>query len=151
MPVTVELDDRQLRAVALAVKSAEREQRRAIGAATQRVARPIWRRQVEARSVTALDRRVFRSAQVSRGNPPELVGAQSRRALSGGLVPAANFRWVEFGSNREHGRRGQLPRFRASGRIAYPTADRVAGALASAWATVTLAIYADALDSRGSR
>lgn len=158
MPVAVELDDRALRGVALAVRAAEREQRRAIGAATQRVARPVWRREVLERLSTTQDAAVYDNPapQVTRGNPPELVAAQSRRARSGGLVPSTMWHMVELGGvsmTDRIGRRrvvpGQLPRRRRGGRIALPASRIVRPALASAWAQVTMGIYGDALESEG--
>jgi hypothetical protein len=158
MPVVVELDDRALRGVALAVKAAGREQRRAIGAATQKVARPVWRREVLERMSTTQDSAVYGKPmpQVSRGNPPELVAGQGSRARSGGLVPATMWHMVELGGlsmTDRIGRRrvvpGQLPRRNPRGRIALPASRTVRRALASAWAEVTMGIYGDALESDG--
>lgn len=139
------LDDRAVRGAALAVKAADRELRRDIGRAAQGVARPIWQRQVAARVRTEQDRAVYGVGTVTRGNPPALVAAQSSRSRSGGLTPGVEWKWVEFGSNRAHGFRGQLPRFRSGGRVAFPSLPFVVPRMVSAWVGVVYRAYSGQL------
>lgn len=142
----LDVDDRAVRGAALAVKAADRDLRRDIGRAAQQVARPVWQREVAARVRTRQDRAVYGAGTVTRGNPPALVAAQSGRALSGGLVPGDDWRVVEFGSNRAHGRRGQLPRFVARGRVVFPALPVVVPRMVSAWVGVVYRAYAGRLD-----
>lgn len=137
--------DDAVRGAALAVKAADRDLRRGIGAASQRVAVPVWRREVAARVRTAQDARVYGSGTVTRGNPPALVAAQSSRSLSGGLTPGTDWRWVEFGSNKPHGQRGQLPRFQSRGRVVFPALPYVVPRLVSAWVGVVYRAYSGRL------
>jgi len=90
---------RELQAVALAVKTADRTLRRDINAATRDVLNPVWQNLVAQRAAASrLDGRVFGSgARIKGGNPPELVAASSRRRLRGGLVPREEWRALEFG------------------------------------------------------
>ena len=137
----LDVDDDAVRGAALAVRAADRQLRRDIGRAAQQVARPVWRRELAARVRTRQDAAVIGAGQVTRGNPPALVAAQSRRALSGGLVPADDWAYVEFGSNRDHGRRGQLPRNRTGGRVVFPSLPYVVPRLVSAWVGVVYRAY----------
>jgi hypothetical protein len=87
---------------------------------------------------------VYGAGQVTTGNPPALVAAQSRRSLSGGLTPGDEWPWVEFGSNKAHGRRGQLPRHRRGGRVVFPAIPYVVPRLVSAWVGVIYRVYGSA-------
>lgn len=142
----LDVDDRAVRGAALAVKAADRDLRREIGRAAQSVARPVWQREVAQRVRTDQDVRVYGTGQVTRGNPPALVAAQSSRSLSGGLVPGTEWRWVEFGSNKAHGQRGQLPRHRRAGRVVFPALPFVVPRMVSAWVGAVFRVYAGVED-----
>jgi hypothetical protein len=141
----LDVDDAAVRGAALAMKAADRDLRRDIGRATQAVAVPVWRAEIARRVVTRQDARMYGPGTVTRGNPPALVVAQSSRPLSGGLVPRDDWPNVEFGSNRAHGRRGQLPRNVRSGRVAFPAVAAVAPRLVSAWVGTIFRGYAGRL------
>lgn len=129
---------------------------------TRRVLTPLWRAEVAARARTPLDLAVIaKGTRVKAGNPPTALAAQSRRELTGGLMPASEWFAVELGSNRQNAtttytrrkRNGgstsvtrhtsrQLPRRTKRGRVALPAMAEIAPRMASLWAaTIVRTVY----------
>lgn len=159
---------RELRAAVLALKAARREVRNDINRATRQTLAPIWKQEVGQRARTTQDQRVLaRGARIAAGNPPSVVAASSRRALSGGLVPVESWHAVEFGANRDavttyqrtspggvvhqvtrHTRRGLPPRYR-SGRVLYPAVAGTIPRLAALWVQLIVRKFNEAAETGG--
>lgn len=129
----------------------------------------MWKEAVAARVKTPLDRRVVGTGvRVAGGNPPAAMAATSRRALSGGLVPADEWAGVEFGANRNkvttysmrtpagtrtvrrHTAR-QLPARNKSGRVAFAALKEVAPRMASLMAATVVRTVMDEVEKRSGR
>lgn len=160
---------RQIRAVVLAVRLANRDLRNDINRTTREVLNPIWRSAIDKYAVTPLDRAVIaKGARIAPGNPPAAVAGTSRRALKGGFVPADEWTAVEFGANREkvttYDRRSpsgtthsvtrhtarQLPARRKSGRIAYRAFADVAPRAVAEWVQLVIRKYTEAAEKGGN-
>lgn len=137
----LEFSDDAVRGAALAYKAADRDLRRAVNQATVETARPLWRSRILAHKSRRQDRLVG-TPNVTGGNPPKLTAYTGRKALSGGLDSS---KWwaVEFGSAGEHGRRGQLPRRRNTGRIAYAALPGVLPRVVSSWVGIIYDRYGE--------
>lgn len=148
------------------MKRAPREVRSSINTYTRSEFGPVWRDELRGRISTRLDARVFGGPgnRLKAGNPPELLAAQSKRALRGGLIPSYMGRAIEFGvknANRKttfirtspRGRRhyvtrtagGNLPTYVPGGRIAYPAFREVAPRLVSLWVQIVMRKVYDAV------
>jgi len=147
---------RTFRAVALALKLIPREVRNDINRTTRAVVNPLWRDAVNSRALTTVSQKVLaKGARVAPGNPLTLIAASSRRPLSGGLVPDAQARVFEFGTNdrqkvaeyERSGRRSkahkvkrhtqrQLPWRNDKGRVIYQAAADVAPRITSLWVQI---------------
>lgn len=135
----VQVDERALLGALAAFKSLDADTRRETARAVRGTLTPLWRKVIDTKRryaegtvAPAQDALVGAgTASFTSGGRGTLRAYTGGKALSGGL---GNDRWhaVEFGSGGRHGQRGQLPRRRSSGRIAYrgvqawaPTAARV--------------------------
>lgn len=145
---------RPIRTVVTAMKALPGENKRQIRTQTKNMLAPEWRKAVDAEAASDLERRVIASTArvaVSDRNVTLRAGG-SRRALSGGLIPAVSNRAVEFGGGRERtrtystrSRRGkryqvtrhtqrQLPPFRRQGYVFYAAVAKITPRLAALWA-----------------
>lgn len=161
-------DSRELQAVTLAMKTADRDLRNRINRSVRETMNPVWRAQVAAHATRHTDTVVIaKGARIKAGNPPVALAAQSRRALRGGLVPAQQWQGFEFGASSQavahtYTRRSpkgrvhkvtrrtkrQLPPRIRAGRVAYPA---LADLLPRAWSLVTqlvVKVYAEAGEGR---
>lgn len=99
-------DSRELQAAVLAMKRADRDLRRRIGAATRETMNPVWRSTVQShlagREVMAA-RVLGAGVRIAAGNPPSAKAAQSRRAVGSGrrIIPNEHYYLWEFGAKRE--------------------------------------------------
>lgn len=154
-----------LRAAVLGMKLARREIKNDINRATRATMNPVWRDEVGYRVGSKMDRRVLaQGARILAGNPPVAVAATSKRALSGGLVPAVQYAAVEFGADpnqvttytrrspnggthkvTRHTTRG-LPRRSPKGRVVYPAVKDLGPRLASLWVSIIVRKFNDALE-----
>jgi hypothetical protein len=159
---------RELQAVVLAVKAARRDVVNDINKATRATLSPVWQQEVASRTRTSLDRRVLaQGARILAGNPPVLVAANSKRRLTGGLIPAEAWQAVEFGANRNavttysstsrkgttyqvtrHTRR-QLPPINRKGRVVYQAAKAIGPRAASLWVQLVVRKFAEAMEAGG--
>lgn len=145
---------RPLRDVARAWAQLPRENRTQIRTQTKNIMTPEWRKAVDAEAASDLERRVIATTArvaVSDRNITLRAGG-SRRALSGGLIPAEQNRAVEFGGGRDRqrtysnrSRRGkrypvtrhtqrQLPPFRRQGYVFYAAVAKITPRIAALWA-----------------
>lgn len=137
----IDLDDTALRGAALLVKAADRDVRATIGRETRARIGPRWTSAINARLRNSQDRATFRNPKVTGSNPPTLTAATSSRRLTGGLVPSADWPWLEFGSGGPHARRGQLPHRFADGRVIYPASVGVIAYATRVWVDVIFDAY----------
>ena len=160
--------NRQLQAVVLSMKAADKELRTDINKATRDTMNPVWRSLVDLEATRSLDAAVVaKGARIAAGNPPAAVAANSRKALSGGMVPAEWWHAVEFGADRNkvrtydrvspkgnrhkvtrHTARQLPPRYR-TGRVAHQAFADIAPRMASLWAQIVVKKYLDAADAAG--
>ncbi|MFV0315494.1 MAG: hypothetical protein ACK5O2_00835 [Microthrixaceae bacterium] len=128
MPINV-ADSPELLAVILTLKRSGAAVRKEMRAAARAEANPQWKPAVEAAATTRLQRAVIaKGARVKVGMQDfELLAATSRRPLSGGLVPAAQWAGAEYGAKR-------YPQFgpRHKG-IARTAAQKVGPRIVAAW------------------
>lgn len=161
-------DHRELQAVVLAMKAMDRSLARDLRRDTVRVMNPVWKSLVAERVSTRMDTLVVaKGARIKGGNPPTMIAASSRRALSGGLVPVAGWSGFEFGSNRSrkttYSRRNrrsggthqvtrnttrQLPARAPKGRVAHPAAKEIGPRLASLWVQTVVRRVHEAAEGR---
>lgn len=144
----LDVDERAVRGAALVLARADRDVKNRVARETRSRLKPLWTRLVDSRAVTPLERAVYmtssRPAVSVSSLGGKLVTAQRNRALSGGLRPGAgDWPFVEFGSSKDHARRGQLPYYRAGGRIAFPAVTFWAPAAAKVWLATIVDVYAD--------
>ena len=144
---------RPMRTIITAWSQLPRENKKQIRTQTKNVIAPEWRKAVEAEAASDLERRVIAAnarIAVSDRNVTLRAGG-SRRALTGGLIPAVHNRAVEFGANRQRtrtytgkSRRGrayqltrhtqrQLPPFRRQGYVFYPAVAKMTPRIAALW------------------
>lgn len=155
---------REARLAATALRNVDAELRKAINAQTRGVVNPIWREAVDQHKGRRLDDAVLRKgARVATGARAALVAASSRRALTGGLVPADEWAPVEFGANRakvttyrRRSRGGgthavtrhtarQLPTRSKGGRVLYPAVKDVLPRIAALWSQTAVRLTFEAL------
>lgn len=161
-------DHRELQAVVLAMRAMNKSLARDIRKDTKRVMDPEWKALVRANATTHMDTLVLaKGARIASGNPPSVVAASSKRALSGGLVPVEHWQAYEFGSGRNrkttYTRRNratggthqvtrnttrQLPRRARSGRVLYASFAELAPRLASLWVQTCVRRMHEAAEGR---
>jgi hypothetical protein len=161
-------DSRELKAVTLALRAADRDLRNDINRATRETFNPVWRTELARRARTPTDRAVLvKGARVLAGNPPVFVTATSTRRLRGGLVPAEKWYAIEFGAKRDtvstyprrsvkgathqvkrHTRHQLPPRYR-KGRVGFPVAHELAPRVASLWVQLIVKRFATATEQGG--
>lgn len=158
----------QLQAAVAGLKGARRDVRNTVNRATRATLSPVWKQEVESRVSRRADVRVFKGARIVAGNPPYAVAATSKRALSGGLVPATGWQGLEFGAvdpgrvttyTRRSAGGGthqvtrhtarQLPRRFPKGRVVYPALGDLGPRLASLWVSVIVRVFNDAAEQGG--
>lgn len=160
---------RELQAVVLAMKAMRREIRNDINRATREVMNPVWRGLIEKRAKLQIERRTLGTGvRVAAGNPPALLAAGSRRALSGGLVPAEQWQAIEFGVGNHqerttYTRRSKnggthrvtrrtkaqfLPR-NPKGYVVWPAVEEIAPRLASLWVQLVVRKVHEAVEKGG--
>lgn len=124
----VTVSDDALLGVLAAFKSLPRDMAKQVQKQTKATVQPAFRNVYAGHISTAQDRRMAGAgtASLTAGGKGTLRGYTSGRALSGGMTPATDWPFVEFGSLGPHGRRGQLPMWRKGGRIFFPTTAKVA-------------------------
>lgn len=163
-------EHRELQAVVLAMKAADRDLKRDINKATRDTMNPVWKSLVQANATRRLDGAVLTpGTRIAGGNPPAAVAANSRRTMRGGMVPAAWWHAVEFGANRNkvttYTRRSpkgkthkvtrhtarQLPQRTRGGRVIHPAFAELNPRMASLWAQIVVKKYLDAADAAGKR
>lgn len=158
----------ELRAVVLLFKAAPREIRNAINRDTRTVMNPVWRSLVASKARSRFDSQMLaRGARIKAGNPPAAVAATSKRAVSGGLVPAEKWHAAEFGADRSkvetytrkspnggthkvtrHTAR-QLPARVKRGRVVYAAVAEIAPRAVSLWAHIIVRRINDDLRGEG--
>ncbi|MBD8077696.1 hypothetical protein [Cellulosimicrobium arenosum] len=156
---------REARLAATALRNVDRDLRREINAQTRTVVNPVWKGAVEAHARTGQDTRILaKGTRVATGAKPRLVAASSKRAFSGGLVPAYDWKSWEFGTKakgvktryRRRSRNGgshivlrrtrkQVPSRNAKGRVLYPAVDEVLPRVASLWSQTAVYLTFKAL------
>lgn len=89
-----------LQAVLLGMKQADKTVRNDINKDARSQAKPVWQEALRGHTTTRLEvRGLLPGARVGIGvRSVKLVGAASRRPLSGGLVPATDFAAMEYGA-----------------------------------------------------
>lgn len=131
---------RELQAVVLAFRAAERNVRNGMRRAARRELNETWKPALQAAPATRLQRRVLvQGARVDvQIDTFRLTAANSKRPLKdrrpgghgGGLIPAEQWHGAEFGANR-------YPQFGArrspQGKVVFPTLRKVAPAAVAAW------------------
>ncbi|PPF21031.1 hypothetical protein [Rathayibacter sp. AY1A7] len=168
---------RELTAVVLTLKTADRETRREMQAAARKATNSLWKPALDQRSTTRLERKVLvtgaRSKTSSEGF--SMLAATSRRPLSGGLVPVDSWAGVEFGmtprkqpvtmSGRESDDRAavlsgttytvqrtvgkQFKARRQTGYVVYPARREVGPKIVAAWARAIIGVAVKAVSPRG--
>lgn len=143
------------------MKAMDRSLRSDVNRETRSMAGPVWKQEIQSRVRTPMDTRVLaKGAALRAGNPPVLVAATSNRKLRGGLVPGNDWKWFEFGANRNktktYSRRSknggkhqvtrhtarQLPAHQKGGRVVFPAVADIAPRIASLWVqTVVRKVY----------
>ena len=155
---------REARLAATALRAVEPDLRKAVNKSTREVVNPVWREAIETRARRRLDDVVLRrGARVATGTRPALVAASSRKAMSGGLIPADDWPVIEFGGRRgvtttytrrsrnggthrvtRHTRR-QLPERTPGGRVLYPALAEALPRVASLWSQTAVRLVFEAL------
>lgn len=158
-----------LQAAVLGMRVARRDIKSEINKRTRSLMSPAWKQEVESRARTRQDKRVIASGvRVKAGNPPAGLAAQSRRKLSGGLVPAEQWSGFEFGADRgkvttytratrksgrvkvtRHTAR-QLPARSPKGRVAYPAVRAIGPRLAALWVQTIVQVFNKAAEKGGA-
>jgi len=161
-------DHRELRAVTLAIKAADRTLRSDINRATVETGNAIWKPLVQAHATRHMDTRMVAvGARIKGGNPPMAMAANSTKAIGGRLVPARQWQAWEFGvGNRNaysrYTRKSKkggthkverrtmrgLPRRVDTGRVAYPAFKEAAPRIVALWVQLVVKQYADAAEGR---
>jgi hypothetical protein len=159
---------RELQAVVLALKAMDRSLARDLRRDTVKIMNPVWKSLVAEKASWHMDDRVIvKGARIKGGNPPTMIAAASRRALSGGLVPVQSWPGFEFGADRNrtttYARRNrrsggshqvtrhttrQLARRVPKGRVAFPAAAEIGPRLASLWVQTVVRRVHEAAEGR---
>lgn len=165
---------REIRAVVLAFKAADREIKRDVNRRTRETMNPEWRALINERAAAAHSQLVGKlltpGAKITAGNPPRAVAATSTRPIgrTRRLRPATDYALAEFGAaNREakstyqrrnrktpgthkvtrHTMRGLPPRA-ARGRVVYPAFAQLAPRMVSLWVQTVVRAYHEAAEGR---
>lgn len=163
-------DHRELEAVVLAVKAADRTLRGDINRATVQVGNAIWRPIVTANATSHMDTRMLAvGARVKAGNPPMAMAANSRRPVGASrrLVPGQHWQAWEFGAvagaPRTYDRKNRRkpgthkvtrrvnagkPPWTPKGRVVYPSFAEMAPRMVSLWVQTVVRKYAEAFEGR---
>lgn len=164
MPIDVRQSP-ELQAAILGIRAANRDLRRRIYADARANVGGLWTPALERRASTTLDRRVIlKGARVAVGTSGFTVkAATSRKALSGGLIPANQWPAVEFGARRRKAtfpstsRKGRrymvtrtinrgLPGRVPHGRIAFDAASEIGTKLVGSFVTSIVTTYQESVD-----
>lgn len=164
---------RELHAVVVSMKALPAKLRATVRTDTRTTMGPVWKQLVTGNARTTQERAVLAGGTSGAGvriagtNPPVLVAASSRRARSGGLVPADDYSSVELGTRRpnlratwsrtspegtRHQVRGwperQLQNYRKGGYVVFPAVREIAPRIVKFWtASIVRHVY-DALERR---
>lgn len=162
----------ELRAATLALKTVDKDLRKAMNQATRDQLNPIWREALAGNVSTPLQTAILvKGARVAAGNPSRLFASASKRpAVKGSaLVPDRYGRAWEFGTkdrdryqtytrkNRGAGggthevtrrTRRQLPEFRKQGRVVYPAVADTMPRMVSLWASIVIKKVYDAFEGK---
>lgn len=163
-------DHRELQAVTLAMKAADRTLRLDINRATVLQGNAIWRPLVAAHATTHMDTRMLAvGARIKAGNPPVAMAANSSRPIgrTRRLVPGRDYAGWEFGAvgglystyerrNRTSGgthkvtrrTKAGMPRRTPKGRVIYPAFAQTAPRMVSLWVQLVVRKYAEAAEGR---
>lgn len=160
----------EIRAAVLAVKQIEPEARKQMNKTFREVANPVWQKLVsENMQGYGMERHiVLAGTRVAAGNPPRLIGASSRRAISrrgtNPLLPTNAWPLMEYGVGdieatyqrrsknggthkvTRHVARGFPERRRRPGRYFGPAARYAIPRIASHWVQSVLRTFFDALE-----
>ena len=166
-------DHRELQAVVLAIKAANRDLRKELNRRTRETLNPVWK-SVVADHLSGRDHlstMLLAGVRVAAGNPARAMAAQSRRGLGKGkrLVPSRDYYIAEFGvdrskrttyerKNRKGGgthkvtRRVNVgkPRRVPEGRVVYPAFAEVGPRMVSLWVQTIVRTYHDAAEGKGA-
>ena len=127
MGATVKVDADALLGTLAAFRTFDKDQKKETAAALKRTALPLFRKAYtqRRRNTQAVKAAGIGSITLTSTGTGTMRGySTSSRVLSGGLNAAGgDWPWIEFGSKKAHGRRGQLPYWQKSGRIFYPAVD----------------------------
>lgn len=155
-------------AASYALRRVDAETRREMTRNIRSVVGPIWQGAVRGRVRRPVDEAVLaKGTRVNAGARPALVAANSRRALSGGLMPRDDWQGFEFGRTSDatttyrrrargsstwgdvtrHTRRQLPPRY-AAGRVLYKAVAEVGPRVFSLWAQTAIRNVFDALEGR---
>jgi hypothetical protein len=132
-------DSPELQAALLSVRQAGSDIRSDINKDARSQLKPEWNAQLVQKADTLLERRaLIPGARVTFGrNNVTVVGAASRRPLSGGLIPDLNFAGIEWGSDR-------LRQFRRRSRKGYvvgPAAGEFGARAVAVWVHTIVAHF----------
>jgi hypothetical protein len=155
----------ELQAAVLALKTAERQIVRDINKDARAQLAPVWQQQLVQKARSPLEQAVMaKGPKVSISDRRVRVqAATSRRALSGGLVPAEQYAGVEWGARPQVKEiAGKSPRGRAyrykrtvnrqfrartkQGHVAMRAAGDVGPAIVSAWLRIVVGHFAAAYE-----
>lgn len=156
----------ELRALAAALRGMDAPLRREIDRQTRAELAPMWKEAVSSRARSRLDRAVLvKGTRIRTGNPPALIAAASKRKMRGGMIPAADWLPVEFGT-KKHGTKTtyrrtspngrthtvrrrtaqQLPTRNPGGRVVFAATKEVAPRLVSLWVATAVRTIHEELD-----
>lgn len=126
-------DSRELQAIVLAFKLADRRVRNVMKATARKTLNAVWRPALASRATSKLQARVLvAGARAKVGSDSfSMLAATRKRPLSGGLIPADEWHGAEFGARRKG-----LERFGArvdDGKVIYPATRDEAPRVVAAW------------------
>lgn len=162
---------RELQAVVLAMKAADRSIKREINKRTRDTMNPVWKSLVEANQagLPAAQVRLLGGVRIKAGNPPVAQAAQSRRAIGRrkDLRPVERYYLAEFGvGDREaysvydrKSPKGKVhkvkrrtmrawPARTPDGRVVYPAFEEFAPRAVSLWVQTVMRTYFDAAEGK---
>lgn len=166
-------DSRELQAVVLAIKAANRGLRGEIAKRTRDELNPMWKGVIADHLMGRdhLTTRLLTGIRVKAGNPAQALAAQSRRAVgkSKRLLPSRDYYIGEFGVDRSqrttYQRRNRKgggahkvtrrvnvgkPRRIPEGRVVYPAFAEVGPRMVSLWVQTVVRTYHDAAEGKVS-
>ena len=163
------LNSRELQAVLLAVRGADKAIQTQIRKHTKDIGQPEWVAALNARNPSRLQHRALvQTARLSVSNQNvRLSSATVGRSLTGGFNPKTEYAAAEFGADRNkrttyratsvrgrsytvHNRRStqQLPRRNRTGYVFYPAAAEIIPRLAALWTQTVVRTFAEALEGK---